>query len=157
MKNYKSFLGVSLLCISIFIGNSFLQAQTLEKTDSLYSVDVVKEWPAIESRTALYSKYLFDADSVAIAKMYAEDGSVGCSKGAEILSFAGKWIRNSIKNDTRHVTFKTVALTKDGELLIETGTAEGRNDKGELKYTFKYLVVWKQENGTWKLYRDIGL
>jgi hypothetical protein len=76
-----------------------------------------------------------------MAAMYASDGMMGCSKGLDILSFTGRWVRNSIQNKTRHVTFKTVTLTSDGELLVETGTAEGRNDSGELKYTFRYLVV----------------
>lgn len=115
------------------------------------------ERSAIESRTALYSEYILEADSVSLAAMYATDGSMGCSKGNEILSSAGEWIRSSIKNDSRYVTFNTDTLNADGEFLIETGTAEGRNDQSELKYTFKYLVVWKKEEGVWKLYRDIGL
>jgi ketosteroid isomerase-like protein len=69
----------------------------------------------------------------------------------------GGWIRNGIKGDARHVLFKTTTLTADGELLSEIGTAEGRSDNGELKYSFRYLVVWKKENGIWKLYRDVGL
>ena len=41
--------------------------------------------------------------------------------------------------------------------MIELGDYEERNDKNELKNSGKYLVVWKQENGKWKIYRDIGL
>lgn len=157
MKNYKSFLRILLMCISIFSGNSFLQAQTSAKTDVPSSIDIEKLRPLIESRDALYSKYILEGDSVAIAAMYAKDGSIGCKKGPEILSAAGSWIRSSIKNDSRNVSFKTATLTADGDLLIETGTAEGRSNAGELKYTFRFLVVWKKEEGVWKLYRDIGL
>lgn len=120
-------------------------------------VDANKERPVIESRDALYSKYLLEGDSVSIAAMYASNAIMGVKKGPEILSSAGSWIRNGIKNDSRHVSFKTVTLNADGELLIETGTGEGRSDAGELKYTFRYLVVWKKEDDTWKLYRDISL
>lgn len=69
----------------------------------------------------------------------------------------GKWIRNAIKNDSRNVTFKTNTLTADGDLLIETGTGEIKSDAGVIKSIFRYLVVWKKEDGVWKLYRDIGL
>ena len=100
-----------------------------------YTVNVEKERPVIESRDALYSKYILEGDSVAIAAMYASDGMLGCKKGDEILSSTGSWITNSIKNDSRHVTFKTFTLTADGELLIENGTAECSSDKDELKYT----------------------
>jgi ketosteroid isomerase-like protein len=143
--------------MSIIIGSSFARAQSNTKTGNPSSIDVEKERPVLDSMVALYSKYILEGDSVAIASMYAVDGSMGCSKGSEILSSAGSWIRSANKKDSRHVTFKIDTLNADGEFLIETGSAEGRNDKGELKYTFRYLVVWKQENGTWKLYRDISL
>jgi len=120
-------------------------------------LNVENERPIIESRNALYAKYLLDGDSVSIAALYAADGKMGCKKGAEILSEVGSWIRNSIKNDSRHVSFKTITLNSDDDLLIETGLAEGKNDIGELKYSFRYLVVWKKENGVWKLYRDVSL
>jgi ketosteroid isomerase-like protein len=89
--------------------------------------------------------------------MYAKNGMMVCARGDEIISKAGGWIRSGIKNDSRHLTFKTVTMNADGDLLIVTGTAEARSDSGELKYTFRYLVVWKKEDGVWKLYRDFGL
>jgi ketosteroid isomerase-like protein len=129
----------------------------ISATQSQTTVDVANERPMIEARLKEYSKYLLDGDSVSIAAMYAIDGTIGCKKGPEILSSAGSWVRSSVKNDSRYVTFNIVTLTADGDLLIETGKAEGKNGKGELKYTFRYVVVWKKENGLWKLYRDIGL
>jgi ketosteroid isomerase-like protein len=120
-------------------------------------VDAEKERPMIERRLIEFSKYLLEGDSLSLAAMYAQNAAIGCKKGPEILAAMGGWIRSGIKDDARHVLFKTTTLTADGELLSEIGTAEGRSDKGELKYTFRYLVVWKKENGIWKLYRDVGL
>lgn len=156
MKNLKLYVKVILVCTILFNVNNFIQAQNTDEEKQVV-LDVEKERPVIESLINKYSKYLLAGDSVSIAAMYAKDGSIGCKKGPEILSSAGSWIRSSIKNDSRHVTFKTTTLTADGDLLIETGVAEGRSESGELKYTFQYLVVWKMENGIWKLYRDIGL
>jgi len=154
MKNLQSIFKIILIQSFTFSLFTILQAQN---TDDLVAVDAGKEKPVIESLVNQYAQYLLDGDSAAIAAMYASDGMFGCKKGAEILSSAGSWIRSGIKNDSRHVTFNTVTLNADGELLIETGTGEGRSDKGELKYTFRYLVVWKKEDGVWKLYRDFGL
>lgn len=143
---------IKQVLISILVlltSNSILLAQN--------PVDAEKERPAIENRDALYSKYLLEGDSVSIAAMYTSDGMMGCAKGPEILSSAGNWIRNGKKNDSRHVSFKISTLTADGDLLIETGTGEGRSEAGKLKYTFRYLVVWKKEDGVWKLYRDVVL
>jgi ketosteroid isomerase-like protein len=140
-----------LLCLL-----SSVHSQNSSPSNSVV-IDAEKERTAIESRDALFSKYLLNADSVSLASMYASDGMIGCSSGPKILTALGGWIRNTIKNDSRHVKFKTVTLNSDGPLLIETGIAETSNDKGELKSTGKYLVVWKKEDGVWKLYRDIGL
>jgi len=57
----------------------------------------------------------------------------------------------------REVTFKIVTYTDDGELVVEPSAAEVRSDAVDLKYTFRYFVVWKQEEGVWKLYRDVTL
>jgi ketosteroid isomerase-like protein len=140
---------------NILIMLAFLGPVTIVNAQK--TIDVEKERPVIESRDAEFSKYILEADSVALANMYTEDAQFGTLKGAEIPPALGKWIRNSIKNDSRNVTFKTVTLTADGELLVETGTGEVRSNAGELKSTFRYLVVWKKEDGVWKLYRDIGL
>lgn len=145
-----------LFFVGLFYGISTIYAQTPGESQKPV-IDVQKEWPVIEGLIDQYSKYLLNGDSLSIVAMYASDGMMGCKKGDEILASAGSWIRNGIKNDSRHVTFETVTLSADGELLIETGIGDGRSDSGELKYTFRYLVVWKKEEGNWKLYRDIGL
>jgi len=152
----KKIINKVLICLGLLCFISAVYAQgsnEITQTD----INLENERPVIESRDSLYSKYLLEGDSVAIANMYATDGKIGCKKGAEILSSVGSWIRSNIKNDSKYVTFKTTTLNSDGDLLIETGKGEGRNYKGELKYSFQYLVVWKKEDGVWKIYRDVGL
>ena len=158
-KMEKPHSTISLIIISIIVlnFNSIVVAQTIEPDSSLSAADIAELRPIIENRVALYAKYLLEGDSVSIAAMYASDGALWCARGEEIISKVGKWIRSDIENDSRHLTFKTITNTVDGDLLIQTGTAEARSDAGELKYTFRYLCVWKEEEGVWKLYRDFGL
>jgi ketosteroid isomerase-like protein len=156
MEKLIHFKKILLFCVGLLCCISGLRAQNSIESQKPV-LDVQKERPVIQNLINLYSKYLLEGDSISIAAMYASDGMMGCKKGPEILSSAGSWIRSGIKNDSRHVTFKTVTLTADEGLLVETGKAEGRSDKGELKYSFRYLVVWKKEEGTWKMYRDIGI
>ena len=139
----------------IMIGLAFLGL--FSTVYSQNTVDAEKERPVIESRDAEFSKYILEGDSVALANMYTKDAQFGTLKGSEIPPALGKWIRNAIKNDSRNITFITNTLTADGELLVETGTGEIKSDAGEIKSTFRYLVVWKKEDGVWKLHRDIGL
>lgn len=157
MKKPYSTIILILINILVLYCNSIVIAQTTESDSSLTDEEIVELRPIIESRVALYAKYLLESDSVSIAAMYASDGMMGCARGEKIISKVGEWIRSDIENDSRHLTFKTITLNADGDLLIETGIAEARSDAGELKYTFRYLVVWKDEDGVWKLYRDFSL
>jgi len=157
MKKSHSKISLILISILVLYCNSIVRAQTKEPDSSLSTEDVAELRPVIESRITQYAKYLLEGDSVSIAAMYASDGMLGCSSGEKIISKVGEWIRSDIENDSRHLTFKTITHNADGDLLIQTGTAEARSDTGELKYTFRYLCVWKNEDGVWKLYRDFGL
>ncbi len=55
----------------------------------------------------------------------------------------------------KKVKLETLEARQDGEMVIETGKymLYGADDKQA--DMGKYLVVWKKENGAWKLYRDI--
>jgi len=50
---------------------------------------------------------------------------------------------------------KTIDVWGNGDLLAEEGTASLFDQKGTELDHAKYLVVWKKENGQWKLFRDI--
>jgi len=51
----------------------------------------------------------------------------------------------------------TVDITGDENFLIETGAYEIRDVSKTLIDKGNYVVVWKQQNGEWKLYRDTGI
>ena len=137
--------------------NSILSAQTTEAKSASPAVDMQKTRAIIESIDKQFSKDYLNGDSAAVAAHYAKDGQLESLKGDEILSYWGRSIGDSIKNNTRNLIFTTKALTGDGEFLIELGIYEIKDGNNNLKSKGKYVVVWKQENGKWKLYRDIGL
>ena len=129
---------------------------TNAKSDST-TFDLQKARSFIESENAKFSDETKRGDSVALGAHYASDGWLMFSnsepmKGQDIVSAWGSVIRTGVKD----IKLTTVDLTGNAELLAETGTYEmfGENnaaiDKG------KYVVVWKPENGNWKIYRDIG-
>ena len=120
-------------------------------------VNLEKAKAIIESTDIQFSKDYLNGDSLALAAHYTKDAQFGSLEGEEILSYWGKSIRNSIKNNTRNLIFTTTALTGDSEFLVELGIYEIKDDTNTLKGTGKYVVVWKQEDGEWKIYHDIGL
>ena len=45
-------------------------------------------------------------------------------------------------------------LAEDLSLLVEQGTGFFAKADGSAKATGEYLLVWKKEDGTWKIFRD---
>ena len=95
-------------------------------------------------------------DSTAMAAHYASDAIVMPSnsepvKGNDIVKFWGSIVRMGVKDLKLNIT----DISGDGDVYAETGTLElfGANEKSLDKG--KYVVVWKKENGNWKMYRDI--
>jgi ketosteroid isomerase-like protein len=56
----------------------------------------------------------------------------------------------------KEINLTTTDIKGDSLFIIETGNYQMKNDKGSLLDKGKYVVVWQQRNGEWKLYRDIG-
>lgn len=146
----------ALLITLLFL--SGCRQQQNNNTDSLSGrIDIAKARTKIEGIDKQFSRDFYNGDSVALANYYSSDAKLGSLQGKDILAFWGRTIRNSIKDSTRNLLFTTTAFTGDSDYVVELGIFEERDDKNNLKNSGKYLVVWKQENGQWKIYRDIGL
>jgi ketosteroid isomerase-like protein len=147
MKKLKMCCLFMLLAIATVLGQSSEQEK----------IDLIKARVQVDSLDKQFSKHFFEGDSLALYNMYAKGAYFGTSKGKDILSSWGRQIRYSIENDMPNLLFTTTSLTTDNEFLFEIGKYEMKDSKGNLKGEGKYLLVWKQEDGQWKIYRDMGL
>ena len=138
--------------MAMSLGSSYGQA----KTESS-KIDLKRARLTIDSLNKRGARLFFEGDSAAMYKMYAKDADLEGIKGEQILSYWGERIRYAAKNDSRKMTFTTTSLSTDGEFLVELGMYNIQDSKGVSKGKGKYLIVWKQEDGHWKLYRDIPI
>jgi ketosteroid isomerase-like protein len=111
----------------------------------------------IDSINAKFTEQVRNGDSVALAAHYSTDAELLFAnsepiKGKDILSAWGSIIRMGVKE----FTFTTTDITGSGDLLVETGMYEMKTADKKLVDKGKYVVVWKQQDGEWKLFRDIG-
>ncbi len=112
----------------------------------------------IEARDVLFSEYFANKDSVGLAEFYTEDGSLGSIAGRDnLISAWNGMIQRASDSGTPKVKFITNGISTDGELVAELGAYEYMDDSGEVKTRGKYLVIWKKEDGEWKIYRDWGI
>lgn len=97
------------------------------------------------------------ADSVTMASFYTSDAKVmpsnmpSCSGTAAITHFASEAFKMGIKN----IKFDILDVWGGKEMVGEEGMYTITDDKGATIDKGKYLVFWKQEDGKWKLFRDI--
>jgi ketosteroid isomerase-like protein len=120
-------------------------------------VDVQEAKMIVSQIIKQFADYYLRGDSVALAAMYAKNAMLETVKGKDIPAAIGGMIRSSIQHNSRHVTYASTSVFVDGKFIIEVGIAETKDDRGNQKSKNRYLVVYKQEDGKWKLYRDLGL
>lgn len=119
--------------------------------------DMPKAKAFIDSINLKFTEQFRNQDSVALASHYWPDAEMLFEhsepiKGKDILAAWGSMVRMGVKD----FTFQTTDIVLSGDLLVETGAYEMRAPDKTLVDRGKYVVVWKQKNGEWKLYRDIG-
>lgn len=139
-----------------FLLSTGCQQQTDEEKTAAFDMQKAKSF--IDSINIKFTEELRNGDSVALGSHYWPDAELFFSnsepiKGKEIISAWGSTIRMGL----RDFTFTTTDITGDENFLIETGVYEIRDGSKALIDKGSYVVVWKQQNGEWKLYRDAGI
>lgn len=154
-----SIVSLSLWVVLMMLsGNSCNNAEKSGTGQKSSFIDISKAQQQIEAIDKKFSEDFRNMDSVALANYYASDGTLGSVKGKDNLVAAfGKMIRNGIKNGTPELLFITNDLAGDDEYIVELGIYQFVDKEGNIKNQGKYVVVWKQEGGEWKIYRDNGL
>jgi ketosteroid isomerase-like protein len=110
----------------------------------------------IASSNQLWGQALVQGDSASIVGLYHTEARIYPPNAAMMGSRndVGRMATGMKGSGLQNATLTTTDVVAGGDLVIETGTYEMRNatqvvDRG------KYMVVWKQDNGRWRIYRDI--
>ena len=147
---FKKILLLTFLIPSIFI--SSCNQKPNEKSLGTKQVDLSTLEKEIESRLREYESYLKNGDSIALGNMYTEDAEIIPSTvGREnIIKVFGSMIKDSIAGSS----FKTTKLWGNEQLLVEDGTGTWYHTNGSAVGSGRYLLVWKKDEGEWKILRD---
>jgi len=154
----KSILFVFTLFLAIFFVACNDTATTDIKTAATDSTgnDSESVKAHIKKEVSNFEEELRKGDSTAMAAHYSSDALVMPPnseevKGSGIVNMWGAAMRMGIKDAKLNIT----DISGGGDVYAETGTYEmfGADKKSLDKG--KYVVVWKKDNGNWKMYRDI--
>ncbi|TMI88189.1 MAG: DUF4440 domain-containing protein [Bacteroidetes bacterium] len=156
MKKFQSFVILAIIFL-LLACNSENKEQNPESKSNTASFDMQKARTFIDSINTKFSEQIRNGDSMWVASQYGPAAEILLDKsepikGKDIVSFWGGVCRSN----TRDWAFTTTDLRGDENFLIETGAYEIKDANKKLADRGKYVVVWKKQNGEWKLYRDIG-
>ncbi|MEO6219236.1 MAG: DUF4440 domain-containing protein [Ginsengibacter sp.] len=153
--------GIYRLFILVLI--SFLFACNDKKTSSatedkgvVTSFDLAAAKKTIEDGNKKWSEFFAKGDSAGVASLYTADAKIMPPGGTAVVGkgnielFIASLTRMGLK-DFRPVTGE---IWGSENLIGEEGTWSLHNDKGEILDNGKYIVLWKTEDGVWKLFRD---
>jgi ketosteroid isomerase-like protein len=110
----------------------------------------------IELQLREFENALKKGDSLKLGNLYTIDaeilnnGSPSTVGRDNIIKNFGSMIRDSITGSG----FKTSGLWGNDKLLVEQGTGFWAHANGKVVSRGRYLVVWKKDDGKWKIFRD---
>jgi ketosteroid isomerase-like protein len=112
--------------------------------------------PAILSANKTFMQ-AFSQGATDIGKLYASDAQL-FPPNSEVISgnmAIGPFWKGAFDMGIKKATLETTQTEKAGDQIIETGRYTLAGADGKPMDNGKYMVVWKNEGGNWKLYRDI--
>ena len=114
----------------------------------------------LERRRTDFTEAIARADAAGVADLFTTDAKVilaGFEPFSGRAAIQKAWQFALGSGGIARVAFEPKELEGvGGELLVETGTLVMFDKEGKERGRDNYLLVWKREDGAWKIYRDIA-
>jgi uncharacterized protein (TIGR02246 family) len=112
---------------------------------------------AIEAANEVFMATFNRGDTTALADLYTENGQL-LPAGSDFVT-GKEAIRNFWQGvmdmGIRSVNLESIEVEEHGDTSIDEGKYTLRGESGNVLDRGKYLVIWKQQAGQWKLHRDM--
>jgi ketosteroid isomerase-like protein len=150
--SFLKFSGFALMVI--FFSSCNNEAAKTENATG-FSLDSAKA--AIAASNNVFGGCFASGDSVAFANCYTSDG---CISPTGMPRMCGTQAITAFFNGGRKMGINNIVLTTEEvmggkEAVVETGKYEMFVGDKVSAEKGKFIVVWKEENGKWKMHRDI--
>lgn len=128
---------------------------SIEKSASVF--DIKQAEASITQSNEHFMKSFKAGDSLAVASCYTTDAK---AMTANMPSVSGRnnithFISETIKNGVKNFNLSTTNIWGDSSIVAEEGTYKLSDSIGKQVDKGKYIVLWKQEAGNWKMFRDM--
>jgi uncharacterized protein (TIGR02246 family) len=125
--------------------------------DSMPRFDEAAMRKAIEPGLKSFATAFNSGDSAGLVNMYAPDGKLMPPNGPVLAGreAIGKLISGILKMGIKDFKDSTTAVYGSKENIIEEGAFFMKDAKGNIMDKGKYVEVWRQYDGQWKMVVDI--
>lgn len=111
----------------------------------------------IEAANGQFMNAFKRGDAAVLASLYTAQGQLlpansDFVKGTEAIR--GFW-QGALNTGLKQVALETIEVEAHGDTAIEMGRYKLFVGNGSVADAGKYIVIWKNEGGIWKLHRDI--
>lgn len=146
-----------LMVIVLAACYSCTQHDKMEIEKSASAFDLKQGEASVLQSNQRFMKSFGSGDSAGVASCYATDAKLMVSGRPAILGRdeIGHYFAGEMKAGTGDIDLHTLKVWGDSTLLAEEGSYQLSDKKGKKTDKGKYIVLWKQESGNWKMYRDI--
>ena len=121
-----------------------------------YGVSQTEARAIVEARNQIFAEVFLADDAVGLAELYTLDGRVMPPDGPDVVGRSGLadfWAgAMAVLGEVRLYTDSALPA---GDYIIERGHVELYDTDGNLAGTGKAVVVYEEEDGTWKIKTDI--
>ena len=149
-----SFLKLAgIACFVILFSSCNNEAAKIETTG--FSLDNAKA--DIAASNKVFGACFATGDSTAFANCYSTDGCIYNANMPKVCGTAGikTFFSMGYASGIRNVVLTTEEVMGGKEAVVETGKYEVLIANNVSVEKGKFVVAWKEENGKWKMYRDI--
>jgi ketosteroid isomerase-like protein len=150
----KIFLPLVAGCTILFSCTSEAPKTEVAAADT-FSLDSAKT--AIAASNATFGAGFATGDSTGFVSHYSSDACISPSNMPKMCGTAAitAFFNGGYKMGIRGATITTTEVMGGSDGVIEIGNYEMFADKNMSIDKGKFIVIWKQENGKWKMHRDI--
>ena len=152
----QRFFKLSVFCIAASAVLFASCSGDAPKTDAAAGFNLDSAKASIAASNKIYGACFANGDSAAFISCYTSDACINpsnmprmCGPQAITAFFNGGY-----KMGIRNIAITTEEVMGGKEAVAEIGKYDLQDSAGKSLDKGKYIVVWKEENGKWKMHRD---
>lgn len=128
---------------------------SIEKSASAF--DIKQAEASIAQSNQNLMKSFKAGDSIGVASCYTTDAKTMAAHKPSVLGRNNiiHFIGGAMKRGVKRIDLSTIQIWGDSSIVAEEGTYALSDSGGKNIDNGKYIVLWKQEAGNWKMFRDM--